>query len=229
MKPLTRIISTRKMNEPEKQQASGLGFLIADQDFLSIEYLADDHLAAVVKQAQHAFVFTSQHALRAVMDIVSKYQITLNRRDCFCIEGTTMQLAIQYGFNVIGKSGNSASLAAVVLAQHQQEIIFFSGNLKRDELVNTLTANHVIVHEHVVYHKSLIPLKIQEDYEGIMFFSPSQVDAFSLANKLPQATPAFCIGNTTADHLRKKGHQNTLVAEQQNTSSLLNKIYEYYR
>jgi uroporphyrinogen-III synthase len=229
MKPMTRIISTRKMNEQDKQQALSHGFLIADQDFLSFDYLSNDPLADAVKNMPQACVFTSQHAVKAVINISNAYQTELKGKDCFCIEGTTKQLALKHGFNVIGEAGNSAALAAVILAKHQDEIVFFSGNLKREELVKILTENHVKVHEHVVYHKSLIPLKIQEHYEGIMFFSPSQIDAFSAANHLPKETPAFCIGSTTGDYLNLKGHENILVAEQKNITSVLNKIYEYYQ
>jgi uroporphyrinogen-III synthase len=229
MKPLTRIVCTRKLNEQDKQEALGHGFLIADQDFLSFNYLSGDHLAEVIKHAGHSFIFTSQHAVKAVLKVMDAYQVKLVNKDCFCIEGKTKQLAVQHGFNVIGEAGNSASLASIILASNRQEVIFFSGNLKREELVNILAANHIKVHEHVVYHKSLLPLKIQYDYHAVMFFSPSQIDAFVAANDLPNETPAFCIGTTTGDYLSHKGHKNTQVAAEKNISSVLNKIYEYYQ
>jgi uroporphyrinogen-III synthase len=229
MSSLTRIISTRRINEHLKQEALDHGFLIADQDFLSFDYLSGNHLAEVVKNSGPAFVFTSQHAVKAVMRIIDEYQIKLVNKDCFCIEGKTRQDAVEHGFNVLGEAGNSASLALVIAATDQQEVIFFSGNLKREELANTLTANNIKVHEHIVYHKSLLPLKVQEDYQGVMFFSPSQVDAFAAGNLLSREIPAFCIGSTTGEYLHNKGHKNTVVAEQKNTGSVLNKIYEYYK
>lgn len=229
MSSLTRIICTRKMNELDKQEAKRHGFLIVDQDFLSFDYLSDKNIAQVVENGLQPFVFTSQHAVKAVVEIMEQYQIRLINKDCFCIEGKTKQDALHHGFNVIGEAGNSASLASVIIADKQQEIVFFSGNLKREELVSTLTANNIRVNECVVYHKSLIPLKIEDDYQGIVFFSPSQVDAFKAINLLPEKVPAFCIGSTTGDYLDLQGHKNTLVAEQKNIGSVLNKIYEYYQ
>lgn len=37
--------------------------------------------------------------------------------------------------------------------------------------------------------------------DGVLFLSPSQIDAFFAVNTLPENVPAFCIGNTTARYL----------------------------
>lgn len=229
MTALTRIVCTRILKVPEKQDAIAHGIAISDHDFLSFEYAENEELIDILKYSTAPFVFTSQHGVRAVKHIMDKYNLRPVNERCFCIEGETKQQAEQAGFHVTGEGGNSLELASVIISQGIPEVVFFCGNLRRDELKNRLKENNIAIRDVEVYHKTLIPLKVEEPFQGIMFYSPSQIDAFTFNNHLPDDIPAFCIGSTTGAHLQALGHRNIIVADQKNTTALLNKIYQYYK
>lgn len=229
MRKMTNIVSTRSLNEADKLLALSNGFSIFDYDFLSIDYLDGKHFVKDINNWNLPFIFTSQHAVNALEKIVQKNNFQLNVRNCFCIEGATNETALNYGYQIMGTAGNSASLAQVILKSNVTDLLFFNGNLRREELPEILIENKIHFQEFTVYQNILRPIKINNHYDCVMFFSPSQVNAFRIANHLSILTPAFCIGNTTGDYLRLIGHKSILVSEQRNIKSVLNKIYEYYK
>jgi uroporphyrinogen-III synthase len=79
-----------------------------------------------------------------------------------------------------------------------------------------------------VYEKALAPRPVAEA-EALIFYSPSQVDAFLDMNKLDKKTPAFCIGATTAAHLKALGHEHIYIAPKPATEALLTTVFDYFK
>ena len=75
----------------------------------------------------------------------------------------TKELLTKNGFNVIAYTGYAADLAEIIsLIYNQESYTFFSGNLRRDVLPNTLKENKIILNEVNVYETHLTPKKINE-------------------------------------------------------------------
>jgi uroporphyrinogen-III synthase len=95
-------------------------------------------------------------------------------------------------------------------------------------LKEILSENAIKVTELEVYQKVLTPIKIEQTIDAVLFFSPSQIDSFKMQNDLPIDTPAFCIGNTTADYLKSKKHINCMVAKNQSVKSVIETAITYF-
>ncbi|MDD4032743.1 MAG: uroporphyrinogen-III synthase [Bacteroidales bacterium] len=225
---MTQILSTRFINAADKSQAGERGVQIWDFELLKIVYTEDKTVAETIETARIPVVFTSRHAVKAISGLIGEDRLRKQQKKCFCIHGATREQALQSGFEVIGEAPDGSGLASEIIRSGCKEVLFLSSDLRRDELTDQLQQAGVRVKEQKVYFKSPMPVKIEIPYEGVMFFSPSQVDIFLQCNPLHVNMPAFCIGKTTADHLQKKGHKNILIAEKSSTAFVLKKVFEYY-
>lgn len=215
------IASTRVLR-PESKSLSSC-FMFHDFDFLNFRF-ENNFLSPRIKNdlAQHPAVFTSAQALKAWAASAQPAGYS-----CYCISGKTQAKAEELGFKILGAANDGASLAQVIIAQKPKKVIHFCGNIIRNELKQALTLANIQVEEVVIYHKSPSPQKI-EKFNGVLFFSPSQVDAFLQANELPAKTPAFCIGATTAAHVKKLGHANLIVSNKPEELALMQLVVQYF-
>lgn len=78
-----------------------------------------------------------------------------------------------------------------------------------------------------VYEKIPRPRKI-ETFDTVLFFSPSQVDAFLLENSLFPETPIFAIGNTTSAHLKRLRYQNVITAPESSEESMIATVIAHF-
>ena len=79
-----------------------------------------------------------------------------------------------------------------------------------------------------VYQKKQLKKKVGQ-FDGVLFFSPSQFDAFIAANELKPDIPAFCIGRTTATHVAKFNHKNIIVSKQASEEAILKSVYNFFK
>ena len=80
----------------------------------------------------------------------------------------------------VESTANDAVSLAELIAEDRfvDEVIFFCGDQRRDELPEILRQHEVVVNEIVVYQTIAVPHKIEKQYHGILFFSPSAVQSF---------------------------------------------------
>jgi uroporphyrinogen-III synthase len=223
-----RIVCTRLLLPELKLQAGKRGVDISDHDFLAINYLDNEDIRRLIEDTEGEFIFTSVHAIKAVLEIANKHQLTFSRKICYCIAGPTSQLASAKGFRVKAEAGNALSLAKKIITHSPSKLVFFTGDIRTTTIEDLLESEKTELITRIVYEKKLLPTKAGT-FDGVMFFSPSQVDAFLAENKLKPATPAFCIGTTTADHLRGKEHKNAVVAAASNSASVMDAVYNYFK
>lgn len=106
-------------------------------------------------------------------------------------------------------ASNAAQLASVIIKEGIKEIVFFCGDRRRDELPGKLRANGINVKEVVVYRTIETPHKIEEKYDGVIFFSPSAVNSFFTSNNPPGHVIFYTMGDTTAAEIKK--HSNNPI------------------
>jgi uroporphyrinogen-III synthase len=135
--------------------------------------------------------------------------------------------------NKIGKVTrleNSAEKLANYLVDNLngEEITYFCGNKRRDELPTILSKNNISVKEIECYQTQLTPRKIDQKYQGILFFSPTGIESFLKDNKSTNESVAFCIGETTALEA-KKHFKNVIVAESPSVESVIKSVNNYFQ
>ena len=144
---------------------------------------------------------------------------------------TTRQLVKKYfgEKSIISTAENATALAEKIIEKESpEEVIFFCGDQRRDELPQLLKNEDVIVNEIVVYETIPVPHKLSKTYTSILFFSPSAVESFFLANKATDKTIFFAIGNTTASAIKKNCSNRVLVADAPGKEELVKDMISFF-
>jgi uroporphyrinogen-III synthase len=225
------ILSTRPLNDSLVAEAKAAGIAIDALSFIVTEPVRS---IQVQQEIENAFlqtatvVFTSMNAAEAVITELDDQQPDWA---IYCTGNTTRQLVKNYfGKNSIAGTANSAAELGKLIAEENQteEVVFFCGDQRRDELPEILRSNNIDVQEIVVYQTIATPHKIEKIYDGILFFSPSAVESFFTNNKLSEQTILFAIGNTTATEIKKYTNNKIIISDEPGKENLVKKMMEYY-
>ena len=196
------ILSTRPVSESLLAEALSKNIEIDILSFIettpieTVEVQQEIELAA---NQMATVVFTSMNAVDAVTGMLDGFVPEWN---IYCMGYATKELVKNYfGENAIAGTGdNAAELADEIIENEEpEEVIFFCGNRRRDELPGKLKKQQIEVNEIVVYQTENTQHKIAKAYDGILFFSPSAVESFFAVNKLPEHSIVFAIGQTTKE------------------------------
>jgi uroporphyrinogen-III synthase len=226
-----RILSTKLLNDEVIRQASVKNVLIEWLPFIKTEAVSSIEVQQEIEQAlmlSASVVFTSVNAVEAVAA-----QLESQKPDwqIFCIDYATCESVENYfGKELISGTADSAKeLADVILRSNVEEVIFFCGDQRRDELPGSLRENEIEVDEIVVYETLALHQKIDKEYNGILFFSPSAVLSFFHSNRLNDQTILFAIGNTTANEIIKHSKNKVIVSDKPDQKILLEKVINYFQ
>jgi uroporphyrinogen-III synthase len=231
MKNNIQILCTRPLDEQLIEYAKLKGIDIDTIPFIETEpiesVLTQQEIEAALNLTA-TIVFTSMNAVEAVEENIIDEQPVWN---VYCIGNTTAQLVKKYfPLSVIaGTADSAAELAELIIDESAaEEVIFFCGDQRRDELPDLLRQHDIEVDEIIVYQTIALPHKIKKDYLGVLFFSPSAVESFFSNNKLNERTILFAIGNTTASAIRKHTSNKVLIADEPGKEELVEKMLEYF-
>ena len=176
-----QILSTRPLNRSLVQEAYAAGISIDELSFIETEAIQDVATQQEIEQAylqSSTVVFTSMNAVDAVVAWQDGQQPDWV---IYCMGNTTKQkLKENFGdHSVVGTANNAAELAELIAEESDaDEVIFFCGEQRRDELPAILRMKKIDVHEIIVYETIHTPHKINKTYHAILFYSPSAVSSF---------------------------------------------------
>ncbi|MEO5681866.1 MAG: uroporphyrinogen-III synthase [Chitinophagaceae bacterium] len=199
--------------------------------FIETEAIQSIEVQQEIEQAllqSATVVFTSMNAVEAVAAYANE---ELPDWNIYCIGNTTRQLVINYfGDHSIAGTGDNAIELAELIAEEAftDEVIFFCGDQRRDELPENLRNNGIEVTEIMVYHTIATAHPIKRQYNGILFFSPSAVDSFFFKNKTDKQTMLFAIGNTTAAAIKKHTAASVIVSDTPGKENVVAKAINYF-
>ena len=225
------ILSTRPIDPSLIETAGSKGIFIEVRSFIQTIPVQS---AALVQEIENALsksatvVFTSMNAVDAVAKHLNGHTPQWN---IYSIGTTTDQLIKKYfGEGLItGTAYNAADLAALIVKDRFiDEVIFFCGNQRRNELPDMLRNNDIMVHETEVYKTIAVAHKINRAFNGILFFSPSAVESFFLNNSINEQTILFAIGNTTADAIKQFTGNKIIISATPGKENLAEQMIEYY-
>lgn len=231
MQNRVKILCTRPLNKGLTDKAAQEGIDIDELSFIVTEPIQS---IAVQQEIELTFlqtatvVFTSMNAVEAVAFYQEE---TMPAWNIYSIGNTTHKLAGKYfgEDKIAGTASDAASLAELIAEDRfTDEVIFFCGDQRRDELPQILRDHAIEVNEITVYQTIIVPHKIDPVYHGILFFSPSAVVSFFSRNKLPETTVLFAIGNTTANEIKKYAPNKIIISDEPGKENLLKKMMEYF-
>jgi uroporphyrinogen-III synthase len=225
------ILSTRPLNKSLVQEANAGGISIDELSFIETEAIQDIATQQEIEQAylqSSTVVFTSMNAVDAV---VAWQDGQLPDWVIYCMGNTTKQkLKENFGdHSVVGTANNAAELAELIAEESDtEEVIFFCGEQRRDELPAILRNKGIEVQEIIVYETIHTPHKISKDYQAILFYSPSAVSSFFSNNKIPEQTILFAIGNTTAKTIQQYCNNTIIIGKAPGKEELVRQAMEYF-
>lgn len=224
------ILSTRPLATAQLDIARKIGIDITVQSFIETAAVQDVEVQQEIEWAsiqETAVVFTSMNAVVAVTDMLNGHVPSWT---IYCMGNTTQKLVATYfGENAIAGTGtNAAELAELIIDNEPDELIFFCGNIRRDELPARLGKQGIEVHEICVYETLATPHKVEADYNGILFFSPSAVESFFSNNSISPNTVLFAIGQTTRDTLARFSKNTIVVSKEPGKEEMVEQAVRYF-
>jgi uroporphyrinogen-III synthase len=225
------ILSTRPVNETQVKKAARKNIGIDVLSFIETTPVQDIETQQEIEWASTEdaiVVFTSMNAVDAVVETLDGF---IPEWRIYCMGNTTKQLITEYfgEHTIAATADNATELADEILENEEaEEIIFFCGNKRREELPGRLRKNNIEVTEIVVYETTLIEHTVEKNYNGILFFSPSAVESFFIKNKLPETTVVFAIGDTTAKTVHKYCTNKIITARHPGKDELMEQAIEYF-
>ncbi len=225
-----RVLCTGELSAELVEHASQHGVELTVIPFIHIAPIEDPSVAWViadVAQQDSTVVFTSLNGVEAVIaklgDKVPSWKI-------FSMGGSTRD-AIESHFGadaLLDVADNGASLASAILAHGDvQEIHFFCGDQRRDELPDALDQAGIRVNAIEVYRTTATPQRNTDHFDGVMFFSPSAVKSFFSMNEAGPETTVFAIGSTTAaEAVEHAAH--IIVPSRPGRKQLVDAVIEFY-
>ncbi|MBV9961446.1 MAG: uroporphyrinogen-III synthase [Parafilimonas sp.] len=225
------ILSTRPIDEQLIKNAAQKNIKIDIVSFIETAAIDDLEIINEIENAlmqSATIVFTSMNAVDAV--VVHLHDHAPDWR-IYCIGNTTKKLVSEYfGESLItGTANNATELAEKIIEDSStDEVIFFCGDKRRDELPGLLRENDIEVDEIEVYQTKMIQHTVTKNYNGILFFSPSAVESFFSNNKLNEQTILFAIGNTTANEIKKYSKNKIVISGNSGKTDLVETTINFF-
>lgn len=216
-----RLLVTKKIDESLRKKAEENGVDVTEKDFIQIELLPVEEAARLAQQKITA-IFTSKNAVKAVARSIPasgnvKWKI-------FCLAGATQTVVKKYFpfSEAAATAWNGAELAQEIIASGpSEELFFFCGDKRRNEIPDALEKSSVPLKEIVSYKTLLAPTKVEEKFDAIAFFSPTAVESFFSLNVLDERTLCFSVGNTTSGALEKYSAGRIITLPEASEKSLI--------
>ena len=175
-------------------------------------------------------IFTSKNAIKIILKN-SLIKNKLINKNIYCVGKSTAELIIKNNLNLVRSENNSKNLSKFILANFKSSkssFTYFSGKKRLQELENSLKKNNINIIIHEIYDTLLTPLKINDFYDGVLFYSPSAVKSFFKGKNSLNKTYGFCIGNTTAKELNNYSNRYS-VAKSNSEENMLVSINKYFK
>lgn len=210
------ILSTKKLSIPQKERLLNAGLSVVDVDFIKTESIDFDVRTKKVKNA----IFTSQNGVKSVLNQ------SIEIKNTFCVGKRTKQLLTEKGYKIQFMALNAEELGSYIINNAvEKEFHYFCAKDRLDTLPNMLTENKIVWNEVPVYKTILTPKNYPQQFDGVLFFSPSGVESFFKVNS--ELNYGFCIGNTTAKALEKYSKQYK-IATKPTIENVLVKVIKHY-
>ncbi|WP_078829786.1 uroporphyrinogen-III synthase [Sediminibacterium ginsengisoli] len=225
------ILSTRPVTASLQALANSKGVQLDALPFIETELIDTIDVQQEIEQTalQYATIaFTSMNGVDAVTYLLNGQIPDWN---IYCIgHATRQQVEAYFGEQSIsGTADDAAGLAELIIEEEAtDEVIFFCGNQRRDELPLALRGAGIDVQEIIVYQTRELQHRVDKIYDAILFFSPSAVNSFFRQNTLPAQTIVFAIGSSTANAVRRYCSNTIITAASPSKKELIEQAIAYF-
>jgi len=211
-----KVLSTKKLSATQQELFHNVNISLKEYNAILTEELPFKSVGEI----ENAIV-TSQTTARIL--IRSKASI----KKVFCVGEKTASMMTKSGYKVVEISKKASVLAEFIVKKHKNDsFLFFCGKRRRDELPKVLLENKINFTEEILYQTNLNSQEFKENFDGVLFFSPSGVESYMQENSLENSI-AFCIGETTAAVIKEEAIR-IIISDKSSIESVFSKLKEYY-
>jgi len=219
------ILSTKRLSASQRELALNGRLNIVEYDAIKIQYIPFE-----INFEFDCFIFTSQNAVKSYLknhkSLFAKTEKPKTLK-ALCVGEKTKRLLEENDFEVLATKENAESLGEVILSEYKKySFLFLSGNLRRAAIPELFKKNNVRYKEVIVYNTGLNLKTFKNEFDGILFFSPSGIKSFTHFNNLSKST-AFCIGSTTFNEAQKYTHR-LIKANKPTIENVIVQAVKYY-
>lgn len=223
---LPKILFTTELSAKQLNHLKTMKIDAVVEPLISTEFLPRETWFSAIPNDYDAWVFTSKNAVKAVTPAIDElsippYIFAVGEKTAEKLEELSLESIIPEEYNLI-------SLAEKMNNYRFSKLIHFCGNRKAGDLSELLDYAEVISVE--VYKTELRSKKIDvQAFQGIVFMSPSAVNAFHQENTIPAAFPVFSIGPSTSKKLEDFEIRDSIQAEKATLESIAETIHNYFK
>ena len=220
-KKQTNIFSTKSLTEDQRLLFHEK-IIIDSDDFIKIN--VNRIAPAILKSKIENVIITSKNAVESLVSNFSAEELQF--KNIYCVGRRTKRL-VENRIGKIKHVEKNANKLAEYLVEYIEgaEVTYFCSDLRLDDLPTILENSNIKVNEVEAYQTKYDAVKIDENIEGVMFYSPSTVQSFMLENEGNKI--AFCIGETTAAEARKH-FKDVRIAKLPTIESVIELVNEHY-
>jgi uroporphyrinogen-III synthase len=229
-----KILVTRNLTDQQIELAERLGLDIVIEPAIEISYrdnwFAVETILKAVKKS--AFAFTSQNGVAAFERFRQAGSKFPSGVPVYAVGYKTAEALKEIGIEpIIPKQQSGTGLAKKIKADFDNDsslkdttILHFCGDKRRDEFRQFLQDSEIKVRDVVVYETKLNSMELLNiQFDGILFYSPSAVQAFRSSGGFMNTalTELFAIGETTAEELSIESGKHVHISPEPNTEKYL--------
>ena len=208
-----KILFTKTNIEHEVSEILGTNFDCGFHDFIRTDTLKTTPFSL----DDFALIFTSSNAVKSFFE--NGFQPLQNK--IYVVGEKTKQEVSNFGFETEETFKNIHFLADFLKGNCQKEsLLHFCGNLSLDILEHAFADSKISYRKITVYETKLLEPKISENYEALVFFSPSGVRSFAAHNSLEKKM-LFSIGKTTESELKNFTKNKIYTSEENSLRDLI--------
>lgn len=230
------ILVTRDLSEDQLGLAEKLGLRVVMKPAISIDFRNDWlTVQSAIEKAEHPiFVFTSQNGVKAFDQFLQAGIDFPDHVRMYAVGSKTKDTLQQIGFDIVKtpQEQNGVGLAHLIIDDvlnnpdlKNAEVLHFCGDKRRNELRHFLTESDITIKDIVVYSTKMNQMNLpgNENLDGILFYSPSSVQAFRQSGGFQQGElpELFAIGPTTAEELSIESGKHVHISPKPDTEFFL--------
>lgn len=227
------ILVTRPLSGQQLEYARILGLEPIIEPALEFEFPEywDSVLKVINEHLKSDWVFTSVNGVKALEQLMKNGLQVRPEVQFFAVGSKTKEALEDLGLDAkIPRIQDGKHLADLIIEEGKiKSVIYFHGNLSRDEMSDNLKDAGIEVLETEVYKSIISPVEMPNTpVDAILFYSPSAVEGFRQGKGFEDELPAlFAIGPTTAEALQKETDRPVGVADIPDTKELLKTVANY--
>jgi uroporphyrinogen-III synthase len=224
-----KALSTKVLSAEQVKYAASLGIQLDCIDLIETRILEFD--AEGLKENADSLVFTSANGVSGFYRIEEARKYT-NGKLVFSISGKTKSSLNDLGINVDASAENASLLGDIIVANNKvKSVLHVCGNLRLDVLEKKMKAAGKTYRTLVVYETLPNKYSVKKGpYDAVLFYSPSAIEAFCNSSKPEKNVLYCCIGDTTADALRKKNAVlNIITPQTPSPEAMIESLATYFK